>query len=74
MRDIEMEKQKTDWVTGERKYRDVRQSANEEAKNALEKKRTEGMMIDVGIVETNDSTQEVSDKNVIGNSWTEDEN
>ena len=51
-----MEKQKTDWVTGERKYRDVRQSANEEAKNALEKKRTEGMMIDVGIVETNDTT------------------
>ena len=51
MRDIEMEKQKTDWVTGERKYRDVRQSANEEAKDALEKKITEGMMIDVGIVE-----------------------
>ena len=48
---------KTDWVAGERKYRDVRQSANEEAKDALEKKRTEGMMIDVGIVETNDTTQ-----------------
>ena len=72
MRDIEMEKQKTDWVTGERKYRDVRQ--NEDAKDTLVKKRTEGMLRDIGIVETNDTTREVSDKNVIGNSWTEDEN
>ena len=67
-----MEKQKTDWVTGERKYRDVRQ--NEDAKDTLVKKRTEGMLRDIGIVETNDTTREVSDKNVIGNSWTEDEN